>query len=496
MLSDFRNKVISFLNSSKDYPILAAIASGLYPLTFYYYRNFTLINSWSQFLYFVFYFLIIPYVVFKIAYSLCIRVAFFKPIKKFVLPLLNFSWSIYLLIYVTIGFTFKTAVFAFVLVLIGTFLLYRYFNKIVVFQLLLAGVTFFWFSNYFLFNIKNPSTWISQPDSIEEVIFKKKPNIYFIQPDGYANFSEIEKGYYKFDNSVFESYLNANDFKVYANYRSNYYSTLSSNSSLFAMKHHYYNEPSNRITELYNARDVIVGENPVLQILNNNNYNTQLLIDSSYLLKNRPHVAYDYCNIDPYQFSPFPKGFQAHRDVFLDLKTRMKVSKETNNFYFIEKLSPSHITINKNPGNIAEKERVGYLERLKKTNVWLKKVVDFIIANDENSMIVIAADHGGFVGMNTTLESRAKRNDRDLIYSIFTAQLAIKWPGKPAAFDDKIKTPVNLFRVLISYLSENEMYLQNLQEDKSYLQIIKDAPIGVYEYINEKGEVVFNKHVK
>ena len=61
-----------------------------------------------------------------------------------------------------------------------------------------------------------------------------------IQPDGYVSFSELKKGYYNYDNTDFEQWLSHQGFSLHHNFRSNYYSTLSANSSLFAMKHHYY----------------------------------------------------------------------------------------------------------------------------------------------------------------------------------------------------------------------------------------------------------------
>ncbi|MBU2939662.1 hypothetical protein KO494_08940 [Lacinutrix sp. C3R15] len=481
------------MQSKIEYPIIAAVAAGLFPFVFYYSRNFTLINSWSQFLYFLVYFLVIPIVVFKLAYLLCNKISFFKPAKKFALPFLNFSWATYLLIHVSIGFRIKIIFISILLVLLATFLLYKYFNKVIVFQFVLAIVSAISFLNFFVFNVKNSQKWLVQPDAIEEVVFKKKPNIYLIQPDGYANISELNTGYYNFDNSQFETYLQNKDFKIYADYRSNYYSTLSSNSSLFAMKHHYHNAPVNKVTELYNARDVIVGENPVLKILKNNNYKTHLLLDKSYLLYNRPKLFYDTCNISLKELPFFSKWLAVNKDVLKDFKTNMSINKEANNFYFIEQMSPSHITNRREPGDIAKSEREKYLSKLEETNIWLKQIIDYISAKDKNSLIIIAADHGGFVGMNTTKESLVKSEERDLVYSIFTSQLAIKWPENTPEFDAKLKTPVNLFRILFSYLSENESYLENLQEDKSYTFIEKGAPFGVYELINEKGEVVFKE---
>ena len=49
------------------------------------------------------------------------------------------------------------------------------------------------------------SSWTLQPDAIQEASFVTKPNVYFIQPDGYVNFSEINKGYYNIDNNSLRS---------------------------------------------------------------------------------------------------------------------------------------------------------------------------------------------------------------------------------------------------------------------------------------------------
>ena len=49
-------------------------------------------------------------------------------------------------------------------------------------------------------------------------------------------------------------------------------------------------------------------------------------------------------------------------------------------------------------------------------------------------------------------------------------------------------------RGLFSFLSDNEIYLDHLQDNKSYAIIHEGAPLGVYEYIDEKGNTVFKKH--
>ena len=120
--------------------------------------------------------------------------------------------------------------------------------------------------------------------------------------------------------------------------------------------------------------------------------------------------------------------------------------------------------------------------------------VSQIKENDPTALIIIVADHGGFVGMEYSKQIYYKTQDRDKIYSIFSSQLSIHWPDGEAPDEDKyIGTAINLFRVLFSYLSEDPSYLEYLQDNGSYVVLNKDAPQGIYQYINDEGEVVFIK---
>mgnify|MGYP006133566197 CR=1 FL=1 len=367
-------------------------------------------------------------------------------------------------------------------------------NKIIVLQLFLAAFVSLQLVPDIYRNLTYSDAWKNQPDDIENVVFKKRPNIYIIQPDGYANFSELKKTPYNFDNSDFESFLENKKFKFYPNFRSNYFSTLSSNSSMFSMKHHYYNNPNKSSNEVSNSRDHIVGENPVLSILKNNDYKTFLLLHKSYLLVNRPKLAYDYCNIDYSELSFFTRGFSIDKAIENELTHLIKENTSTKNFFFIEQISPGHISTQKSNSNGVEVEREIYLKKLKEANKWLKNTISSIEENDQNPIIIIVADHGGFVGLEYTMEAKIKQENEDLVKTVFTTALAVKWPeGIGPEYDSKLKTNVNLFRILFTYLSGDESYLKNLQDDKSYLKIHYGAPFGVYENIDEDGNVVFNR---
>lgn len=490
-----RNQINSFISNNKEYPVIAAISAGLYPLLYYYNSNFTLVNSWSQFLFFVITYILIPIGVFLLLSFFFKRISSLQKYSKYVLPVLNFITFILLVVISTYGFKWEILTVSLTVAFILAILLQKHFKKIIVFQLLMTLIITPKLLPELYGHITYSSKWMEISDDIQDVKFQKKPNVYVIQPDGYASFSELKNDIYNYDNLNFEQFLNDNQFTLYSDFRSNYPTTLSSNSSMFSMKHHYFNNNKIKPNELYNTRKIIIGDNPVVSIFKNNNYKTFLLLDIPYLLVNRSTMLYDYCNIDYSEVPYLERGFSINKDPLIDLNQYIDTHTETNNFFFIERMLPMHITNDSSDSTGKEGERKIYLKNLEKANDWLTSVVQLINKKDPNGIIIVAADHGGFVGMETTHESTIKQTNDDLVTTVFSAILAIKWPENQAPdFDDKLKSNVNLFRVLFSYLGNDTSYLDALEEDKSYTVIKEGAPIGIYEVINEKGEVVFNKH--
>ncbi len=499
MIVKIRSRIIYFFEKEKLNPTISAVSAGLYPILYYYNSNFTLVNSWEQLFMFLLTFILIPVGVFNLLARFSKKYLSVKQ-YEYVVPILNICLFIFLITLSIYGLKLKILLIAIILALFIAILIKKHFEKIVMLQLIMALIVLPMLLPDINKQFNCNNEWAIQPDSIINVEFKRKPNIYIIQPDGYPNFSELERGYYQYNNSEFEVFLKDKKFKLYNNFRSNYFSTLSSNSSMFCMKHHYYNNTNGNYNntnssykELYNARDIIVGENPVVKVFKQNGYKTNLLLEKSYLLLNRPEMGYDYCNIELGEVSFLGKGFEMNKDILRDFKECI-INNSQPNFFFIEKLQPGHISTYKSYSSGRDIERVNYLNQLEKSNRWLKEIIEEIEDQDKNGIIVIIADHGGFVGFDYTMECKIKQTDRDLIYSIFSTALAIKW-GKETLqkYDDQLKTNVNLFRVLFAYLSEDDKLLHNLQPDKSFTVIEKGAPSGIYEYINEKGEVVFNK---
>lgn len=465
MKFNIKEKFNFFLNNSKNYPVLAGFSIGFYAFVFYFSNNFDLVNSWQQTLVFLLNFIIFPTVlvfgIFKIiqkskfssfaTQSIFIIMLVLLPIYLFGISNLLASYKkmglLVILLFCLIIFKIKNYKYFIVLVFLMTVLPIVKLGKII------------------YLNYTNSTEWKLQPDAILKTQFKKKPNIYYIQPDGYTNETNLKGSLYRFDNSEFDGWLKDQKFSLYDDYRSNYPSTLYSNSSCFFMKHHF----SNEFSKFKYARDYIVGRNPVLEIFKNNCYKTFFITEIPYLLMNRPNVYFDYCNYKLAELPYFKDGLSCFKEITNEIENQIVLNKETSNFFFIEKFNPGHINPSKIKGGSIEKERLEYLKSLQIANAWLKKTITIIEKNDPNAIIIIGADHGGYVGFEYTSQAQNKITDRKLLNSIFGAKLAIKWNGiHHSEYDAQLKSSVNLFRILFSFLSEDKLLLNNLQPDASY----------------------------
>ncbi|WP_299111781.1 hypothetical protein [uncultured Winogradskyella sp.] len=494
MFKVLTKKFRNFLNEDKTHPVIAILAASIYALLYYYDKNYALSNSKSQFIYLVTIYILSPLVLFYLLNFLFKQSEKINTLRPYLLPIFNLSCFLLTVVISLYGFDiFKLFLALIIGVTIG-YVLKAHLKKIIVIQCILILMVLPKLIPDFYREITYTKEWMEQPDKIELAAFKKRPNIYVIQPDGYISFSTFRDSIHNYNNNKFEVYLKSKNFIIYDEYRSNYSSTLGSNSALFGMKHHYYGNTTLGINPRHNKRNEIVESNPVLRTLKHNNYKTFLMLQVPYLLSNRPNIDFDYCNISMDDVSYLNRGFSGKTDLMKDTKQAIKNNASTSNFFFIESMLPSHITTNYNSESSVQNERNLYMERIEKANLWLKELVDFITKEDPNGLIIIAADHGGFVGFNFYREKLRKTDNPLLINSIFSSLLAIKWPNDSVpTYHKELKSSVNLFRVLFTYLSENEDYLFHLQENKSYITIREGAPTGVYEYIDKKGTTVFKR---
>ncbi|WCO00840.1 hypothetical protein [Psychroserpens ponticola] len=493
MINKLRKSFYLFINSDKEFLIITIISTGLYPLLYYLNTHFYIVSSIEYLLFFVGFFMIVPSVCLLIGHVVKRQSWLPDSFKQFLFPIINCTLFALFILVNAIGFKKKILLLGLIVSVIIAIFIRKHFKKVIVVQFILAFLSFGALLSKSIGLITISYKWLEQPDDIASAVFNKNPNIYIIQPDGYASFNEISKGNYDYDNSAFNSFLIHQGFSLYGDFRSNYESTLYSNASLFAMKHHFYNAKTSQKNEVYGFGKVIVEKNPVLSIFKNNNYKTHLLLQEPYFVLGKSNLAYDYSNIQPEEVSYFSDGFDMNKSIKSDLKLLLNNNTKNNNFFFIEKIMPWHVNNNKSSSKGKDEERNLYLQRLENANVWLTDVVTLINDKDPNGLIVIVADHGGYVGFDYQLQSKTKTQDRDLLYAIFGSALAIKWPeNKVPDYTNELASSVNLFRVLFSYLSDDKSYLSHLQDDSSYLIIEQETP-GVFKSIDDKGTIVFEK---
>lgn len=488
MKFNIKERINWFLNNSKDYPLLTGFSVGFYALVFYFSNNFDLVNSWSQLFFFLFYFIVSSIAIVFITFKAFQISKYSRFARQSVLILMLLLLFVYVFGISNVLGSYKKIGLIFFLILVIIKLKIRNHKYLVLFLFLMSAIPTYKLGKIIGLNFMNTAQWQQQPDDILNCKFKKRPNIYYIQPDGYASDINLKGPLYRYDNSKFDNWLKAEGFTLYNDYRSNYESTLFSNSSCFYMKHHF----SNEFSRFNYARDYIVGDNPVLKIFKNNKYKTFFITESPYLLMNRPEVFYDYCNFSTKELPFLKDGMTSIKNLTFEIKNQIAINKNTNNFFFIEKFKPSHIIAYEGWSKGVESERINYIKNVELANDWLKEIVLFIKNSDPTGIIIIGADHGGFVGFESTSQAQNKITNSQLLYSIFGAKLAIKWNDpKHEAYDANLKTPVNLFRVIFSYLSENKGLLKNLQPNTSYNCYDPSDFSKVYMAIDEKGSSEF-----
>ena len=470
-----------FVRNRKSYLLFSILIISYYFLSSHFTRNYYLINSSNQLIFFISYFIFLPLLI-------GLLVSFVLKNKTFELKskLTHLSMLIFILICIQLfNFNFfisiKRILFLMAITSFYTILIFKYqFNHK---YLILILVFMSFFSTFNLGKrlykclFKNQTNWSLLKEDIQEFKLKNKPNVYYIQPDGYANSNTLKNSLYNYNNEAFDNWLAELNFTHYPDFKSNYHSTLLSNSSCLNLKHHngnaefYFNSP----------RDFIIGKNNVNSIFKKNNYRTYFVSERPYLLANHPtDSSFDFLNFDKKELSHLNDNFETEKDISQALKKELSINRNSSKFFFIELFSPGHIPHTKEKGNQIAKHRSNYLKKIKTANLKLKKIIQLINSKDPNSIIIISADHGGYVGFNYSLEGFKKTNSYGENNSIFGSKLAIKW-SKPNSdfnqYDIHLKSSVNLFRILFSYLCQDKSFLKNLEHDNSFLPIDNDNDV-------------------
>ncbi|MBO6606139.1 sulfatase-like hydrolase/transferase [Psychroserpens sp.] len=479
----------TFLESNKEYPIFSGFICGLYAFLFYYSNNFAAIFSWAHFFYFFLVFVGVSVTVFGLIYYALGKFEHLKAYRQQALFVLIITVTITLLsqaVFLTLKK--KLIVLAFVVSIALAWKLFSHYKKLVVLIMVMSIIPIAKCLIH-VYEHVNATTWIASSESLSNLVFKHSPNIYVIQPDGYVAHKTLERAPYNHKSDLY-NWLADNDFKLYENVRSNYAASLASNASMFAMKQHRYANMIRPTFELPEARRIISGSNPVIDVLKQNNYHTSFIVQDEYFQQNRDPLVYDYYNIKHEEIPFFSNDNNIKKVVFEDLKYAMTLPTDQPRFYFVEKLLPHHIHFEPT----VEEDRASYVKLIDSVNVWLRKTITHIEKNDDNALIVVLADHGGWLGVSNYDQMFTTRDETEL-NSIYSVLAAIKWNGYDHEdVDLSFRSNVNLFRILFAALSEDKTYLEDLEDDSSY-NLLKDSMYfnAVNQVIDSDGNFVFNK---
>jgi hypothetical protein len=260
---------------------------------------------------------------------------------------------------------------------------------------------------------------------------------------------------------------------------------------MFTGQHHYF-DGGEMGMELYNARNIIVGNNPVLKSFKANGYELNLILQHRYLLLNYPNLIYDRSNITHDQLSFLP-DYAYDADFTADFLDLLEMEVEEPQFFFVEILEPGHITNDSQWYKGEEIERADYQQKLQTINGKLETIIDHIITKDPNGIILLVADHAGFLGFDHSLRTYKEKIDSlELKQTIFSALLAVRGPEALKEQMQTVNSSIAVFPVLFSYLTDHNLNVEEL--DQSSYQLIRQGEHkGVWRYFDDEGNAVEEK---
>lgn len=486
-----KDKILGYLNEEKHRWWTVTIVPGFYAIVYLYLKNYTLVNSWQQLASFICCFVILPSVIF-----LFFDFAFKKkiPTRRVQLYwsylLINFSIIFSLSIY--LGWRWKGLLLFAIVVISASFFLAKHYKKIV---LLLSCMLFIAVGQllYFLVTkVSNSNEWIKEMP-FESVVFDTRPNVYVIQPDGFVGRRAGDNPLYNLKLEEFYNTLSDSGFQFNHNFRSNYPTTLASNSTLFTAQHHYLNY-GDIDNELLNARDIILGDNPVIKTFKKNGYQTNVILEHSYLMLNYPEVAYENNNVSYNDLSPLLPNYFLGKNYQREFENMVVNASSEPQFFFIEILHPGHISFSKDRKDAIKFETERYKQEIDSISKTIIEMVQFIEKNDPESIIILLADHGGFVGYSHTGAAyNLPESNEDLKQSVFNALYAVKTPYGSKIHPIKATSSISVFPRLFDHLSSMDLTTELQLDNSSYLLIDNKSHKELYQYYDSKGNSVSKK---
>ena len=367
-------------------------------------------------------------------------------------------------------------------------------------------------------------------DGIEIKNVKRKPDIYYIILDRYANGS-ILKDYYNFDNSDFLSFLEKKGFyiadKSFANFPKTH---LSLASSLNLEYINYLTGQLGKDNRDYTRAFRMVQDNKVARILKKLGYyyiyfgdwweptrvnpyadeNINLYANSNEFLRKFFSTTAIYPLIGPYLKKIDFLGFSDDR-VYENLvykyeKLRNVAKERSPKLVFVHMLMPHYPYLfdnncNKSEDATGEFENEKYIEQLQCTNMKMKQVINGILKQSKSPpVIILQSDEGPFKidemnrsgeGVDWTKASdTALQNHMRILNTYYIPDK----DGRPVDYEKlgfyQGISPVNSFRLIFNNTFDTNF---SLLEDRSYIIPHLDKP---YSFIDKTNLIRFDKKNK
>jgi hypothetical protein len=335
----------------------------------------------------------------------------------------------------------------------------------------------------------------------DQVRFSKKPNVYLIVPDGYPN-AEALKAVFNLDATNFYEHIKLSGFRIHPSNFSNYMHTLASISSLLGMDHHYYRGGIGNM-DLLDARKFIVSkQNPVTHIFRNNGYQIHYVHDTQWLFTSGCYVdscwPMDFWSelneielLVPPNLKSIPllarvtEAITARRVSKDDEQTRSEFMQRAlehidlmseqhiPHFTYMHIQEPGHSFPGEQTSEQLTSFRKDYVKQIQIANDELLSIVSHILTHDPSALIIVNADHGawGYGSFNFTKKEILEGTSDDLMaLDHLGALLALRWPDSAPQCDKDLRTNVNVFRCIFSYMSESEDIMATKVHDDGFVR--------------------------
>ena len=362
---------------------------------------------------------------------------------------------------------------------------------------------------------------IDIPKMQQEVVFKQKPNVYFVVLESYASL-DIRKEIYGIDNEPLIRELNEKNYDIYKTY-ANYGYTLSSLASTFLMDHHYY-KLSVGLADGGGYRKIIggVADNRVMNIFLSNGYRieynefpTRLYLPSSVVRTQeirpllQPIELFSGLIVVLNSYYPwFTKFYQSL--LWLPEKITGKLTRPAEDGHIKNDRTPlfsviysgafhTPISFLNFPPEIsrlpaADNMPLWQLNHL--NNYWIAKykslvaksdkaLIEFVrgvTEKDPEAIVILCGDHGTYFNRNRWLGEKNDPNENmlengiepaEVTRDIFEIFMAIKWPSG-AKTPHEYFSSVNLFRQVIAVLTEDPSINKTHVSNDSFIDITKN----------------------